>query len=66
LTGFPEGALCDVVDATTGAWAWLEAHPIAGSAPIEDLKPKQFSAIHDSHPDDRDEDSTALSKWKML
>lgn len=27
IEGFPEADLLDLVDATSGAWAWLEAHP---------------------------------------
>jgi phage terminase large subunit-like protein len=65
LTGFPDGALCDVVDATTGAWAWLEAHPISGVGPIELPTTKKFAIGHDAHPEERD-DSPQSKVWKPL
>lgn len=33
LEGFPDGAYMDQVDATSGAWKWLEDHSMAGRMP---------------------------------
>lgn len=55
LQGFPEAALKDFVDATSGAWAWLESHPVGFARPPQFSAPQPFSASHDVHPDDRPE-----------
>lgn len=58
VEGFPDAATCDLVDATSGAWAWLEtkafAHPTggAGSHPRTSV---------DIHPDLRSEPKAAGS-----
>jgi len=55
LEAFPDGPRCDVVDATSGAWAWLEAHPVGGAqAPLRPA-PKTVTDPLDQHPDERDE-----------
>lgn len=53
IEGFPDAKLKDLVDATTGAWAWLQAHPYGRSkAPVDqENAPKPDG--HDVHPDDR-------------
>jgi phage terminase large subunit-like protein len=33
IEGFPDGDTCDEVDASSGAWAWLEAHPVGVRLP---------------------------------
>ena len=56
LQGFPEGATCDLVDATSGAWAWLEAHPFGFQAPPSPAGDRRPTASGpDSHPEDRGE-----------
>ena len=63
LIGFPEGHLCDVVDATSGAWSWLEAHAIGFAAPPA-VEAKQKPTSQDAHPEDR---STRLARrWDPL
>lgn len=67
IEGFPpeSGGLCDLVDATSGAWAWLEAHPFA-VAPQQDEKPAQASRF-DRHPEEEDEMQPAdgANRWKI-
>ena len=55
VEGFPPpgDGLCDQVDATSGAWAWLEAHPVGAMLPMGDEKPKAKTG-HDVHPEDAD------------
>jgi len=57
VEGFPDSALCDQVDATSGAWAWLEAHAFGGQLPLDGGSPPAARAAssHDMHPDERDE-----------
>ena len=55
VEGFPNAARCDLVDATSGAWAWLEAHPAGRSAPLAASdQPKPRAQTQDDHPTDRD------------
>lgn len=60
LVGFPDGHLVDVVDATTGAWAYLEAHPAGGAKPLP--RPSRVVARGTQavdvgvHPDERREE----------
>jgi hypothetical protein len=56
VEGFPDAATCDLVDATSGAWAYLEARPMAGAAPIHLTKPKMHPGP-DIHPEMRGEDA---------
>jgi phage terminase large subunit-like protein len=54
MEGFPDGATCDEVDATSGAWAWLE--PRGGgtsSPPVESRRRPEGSDSPDIHPDER-------------
>jgi phage terminase large subunit-like protein len=68
LEGFPEGALVDLVDATSGAWAYLEAHPFGQQQPPRDPEEVATSSP-DVHPDSRATPSTWLpgksrfSRW---
>ena len=56
LEGFPDQTLKDLVDATSGGWAWLEAHPWGmRKAPAAEPEKVPVSS-HDVHPDDRGED----------
>jgi len=64
LIGFPDGALCDVVDATTGAWAWLEAHPLSAQIPPSAPTAKAAPQSHGVHPDDR-EDRSRRNPWDV-
>lgn len=65
IEGFPDGALCDLVDATSGAWAWLEAHPLGGATPITVAqKPQPKVPSQDVHPEDRREKPS--SRWRSL
>lgn len=55
LEAFPDGATVDMVDATSGAWAWLEAHPAGLSRPQMLDRKKLPGEIANVHPDDRPE-----------
>lgn len=56
VESFPDGATCDEVDATSGAWAWLEAHPFGRIEPIAPpAAPRGPAQMQDLHPVDRDE-----------
>lgn len=55
LESFPDGARCDVVDATSGAWAWLEAHPAGITAAPSMPRAAPPTNPLDMHPDERDE-----------
>lgn len=58
VEGFPpesSDGLCDQVDATSGAWAWLEAHPFGQREPIADDAARARGRAHDAHPEERDE-----------
>lgn len=56
LEGFPNGARCDLVDATSGAWAWLEAHPFGGQVPARTVEKRARPAeVANVHPEDRPE-----------
>jgi phage terminase large subunit-like protein len=52
VEGFPDAATCDEVDATSGAWAWLEAHPM-GLRTLGAARPAPRPATAETHPDDR-------------
>lgn len=52
LEGFPDAATCDEVDATSGAWAWLEAHP-AGLSVAPQPKKSIETPSEIEHPDVR-------------
>jgi len=57
VEGFPDGATVDIVDATSGAWAWLEAHPAGSSAPPPSAGAKRAPAEPAQvHPAERPED----------
>ena len=50
VENFPDGATCDEVDATSGAWAYLEAHPLGGSTPIVQKSPHEAVDQQNVHP----------------
>lgn len=56
VEGFPPDGdgLCDQVDATSGAWAWLEAHPFGHREAPGEEKPAATGRQHDVHPEERD------------
>lgn len=56
LEGFPDVALMDLVDATSGAWWWLEAHPFGSRVAPTDREPDAPVELQNIHPDDRPED----------
>ena len=60
VEGFPDAATCDEVDATSGAWAWLEAHPLGARQPFGSMSAERNNSSHDLHPDDRPQPS---SRW---
>ncbi|MCX6951100.1 MAG: hypothetical protein NTV51_02785, partial [Verrucomicrobia bacterium] len=65
VEGFPDGAFCDVVDATSGAWSWLEAHPfgLGTTQAIHDkAKPAEIAEVH---PDDRDKLDDREERWRQ-
>lgn len=65
MEGFPDGARCDLVDATSGAWAWLEAHPAGASmAPRIDTSLAKKANSMDQHPTDRDAAAAKTPKWR--
>jgi phage terminase large subunit-like protein len=53
VEGFPDGATCDEVDATTGAWAWLEAHPFGLRTPNAERTDTDTRDEVDKHPSER-------------
>ena len=68
LEGFPDVALLDQVDATSGAWAWLEAHPFgmrhAPGGPAAGCGPAEMQQLHpDDRPDDPDAQDAA-GRWR--
>jgi phage terminase large subunit-like protein len=54
VLGFPDGGLCDLVDATSGAWAWLETRGLPARAP-DPRRQKTRAEVQNLHPDDRPE-----------
>lgn len=70
LEGFPPASdgLCDQVDATSGAWAWLRANRFGASVPLLQGKPQPARTGHDVHPEERDraedDDKTATGRWR--
>ncbi len=56
IEGFPDGACCDLVDAMSGAWAWLEAHPMGSQLPLAQENAAQLSST--AHPEDREQQQT--------
>lgn len=69
LEGFPpeNDGLCDQVDATSGAWAWLEAHPMGSAVPFEHQQPDEAPDPRDVHPEDRPErkgDRDRGGRWR--
>lgn len=67
VEGFPDAARCDVVDATSGAWAWLEAHGFGLSAAVAE-PPKPRRVTHETHPEDQDDieqdDLGKMKRWR--
>lgn len=53
IEGFPEGALMDLVDATSGAWAYLEAHPFGQRLAPSRYQYVEPAEVHNIHPEDR-------------
>ena len=48
VEGFPDAPTCDEVDATSGAWSWLEAHPKGIRMPMARERAQAINA----HPED--------------
>lgn len=53
VEGFPEAELCDLVDATSGAWAYLEAHPFGARIPGAQEDRRAPAEPQNIHPADR-------------
>jgi len=53
VEGFPEGATIDEVDATTGAWAWLQTKE-AAQVPMIERENRPRLDQHDIHPEEAD------------
>ena len=53
VEGFPEVDLKDIVDATSGAWAYLESHGSMGPPPIQRKDAQPAGDMADIHPADR-------------
>ena len=68
LEGFPDGATCDEVDATSGGWAYLEAHPFGFNVPPREIKKPHKGNEHTMHPADRhrskDGDKDKAGRWR--
>lgn len=68
LEGFPDAALVDLVDATSGAWAWLQAHPLGARTPPQSAKPAAPAVSpHDLPPDERPDVDTGrdrAGRWR--
>lgn len=64
LEGFPNATLKDLVDATSGAWSWLQAHPYGVSVAPTDRRPSAVVATHDMHPSDRPEDDSEIGRTR--
>lgn len=59
VEGFPDGDTCDEVDATSGAWAWLEVNGVGrGLPPVLPWGPRSARGgfHHDRHPDDMEDE----------
>lgn len=55
VEGFPEDAVrMDYVDATSGAWAWTEAHPFGLAVPPTERVRSKIDS-RDIHPEDRED-----------
>tara|TARA_Y100000310_G_scaffold123709_1_gene122480 strand:+ start:46 stop:1656 length:1611 start_codon:yes stop_codon:yes gene_type:complete len=54
VEGFPDATLLDMADATSGAWAWLEAHAFGVRVPPPTTT-KAMPTGTDVHPEDRPE-----------
>lgn len=68
LEGFPEAALMDLVDATSGAWAYLESHP-AGNLPLQErekYEPAEWMNVHPAdRPDQLEPAKNRAGKWRI-
>ena len=53
VEGFPDADLCDYVDATSGAWSWLEAHPFGMRLAGGRRQTVSVGELYDIHPADR-------------
>lgn len=62
VEGFPEAATCDEVDATSGAWAYLEAHPFGDRVPMQAHEQHRVAEQQNLHPEDRFEEAPRF--WK--
>jgi phage terminase large subunit-like protein len=62
LEAFPDGGAVDMVDATSGAWAWLEAHAKGLSRAPGEPKAVKPSEIANVHPEDRGDDGERRGK----
>lgn len=63
VEGFPDGPFCDVVDATSGAWSWLEAHPAGMSTPLRERRNVEPAEQANVHPDERKTDEK--QRWRQ-
>lgn len=64
VEGFPNSATCDLVDATSGAWAWLEANSFPSALPPQ-KKVTDSEHNHNLHPQDRDDVAKAKNRGKL-
>lgn len=64
VSGFPELELKDLVDATSGAWAYLEAHPFGSSVPPAQRAAIEAVELQNVHPDDRPEPARPTDNTK--
>lgn len=65
VEGFPgdDSSLVDCVDATSGAWAYLEAHPFGQNIPPTDTKKRAPAEPQNVHPEMRPEPAEREGKW---
>ena len=65
LEGFPDLTLKDQVDATSGAWAWLEAHPAGLSVPAVEVRKRVPAELQNVHPDERPDPSEGRGRYAV-
>ena len=68
VEGFPEVATCDEVDATSGAWAWLETKGLGLWQALRARKKIEPAELQNVHPEDRpdptDSGKDRAGRWR--
>lgn len=63
LEGFPDVTYKDLVDATSGAWAYLEAKSASAQPRSGDRTRRLAGDMLDVHPDDRPQPNSSHRRW---